>query len=78
MNFRYLFSVPFCKRNKSINGIISYISEESTYKEKIFDDIKHLDELENEYWETIEFMLVLGYSKWEHFAKVINKAKISC
>ena len=47
------------------------------YKEKTFDDIKHLDELGNEYWEAREFMLVLGYLKWgnisnnnvfEHFA----------
>lgn len=48
------------------------------YKEKIFEDIKHIDEFENEYWEARELMLVLEYSKWEHFAEVINKAKISC
>ena len=48
------------------------------YKEKIFDEIKHLDELGNEYWEARELMLALDYSKQEHFAKVINKAKISC
>ena len=49
-----------------------------TYKEKAFDDIKHIDEFGNEYWEARELMLALEYSKWEHFAKVINKAKISC
>ena len=49
-----------------------------TYKEKTFEDIKHIDELGNEYWEARELMLALEYSKWEHFAKVINKAKISC
>ena len=48
------------------------------YKEKIFEDIKHIDEFGNEYWEARELMPVLEYSKWEHFAKVINKAKISC
>lgn len=48
------------------------------YKEKTFDDIKHLDELRNEYWEAREFMLVLGYSKWGNFNKVIDKAKIAC
>ena len=48
------------------------------YKEKTFDDIKHLDELGNEYWEAREFMLVLGYSKWGNFSKVIDKAKIAC
>ena len=40
--------------------------------------IKHIDDLDNEYWEARELMLVLKYSKLEHFAKVINKAKISC
>ena len=49
-----------------------------TYKEKTFEDIKRIDELGNEYWEARELMLALEYSKWEHFAKVINKAKISC
>lgn len=48
------------------------------YKEKIFDSIKHIDELGNEYWEARELMIALEYSKWEHFAKVIDKAKISC
>ena len=48
------------------------------YKEKMFEDIKHIDELGNEYWEARELMIALEYSKWEHFAKVIKKAKISC
>ena len=48
------------------------------YKEKTFDDIKHIDEFGNEYWEARELMIALEYSKWEHFAKVIDKAKISC
>lgn len=37
-----------------------------------------IDELGNEYWEARELMLALEYSKWEHFVKVINKAKVSC
>ena len=48
------------------------------YKEVTFDSIKHIDELGNEYWEARELMIALEYSKWEHFVKVINKAKISC
>lgn len=48
------------------------------YKEKIFDEIRHIDELGNEYWEARELMPMLEYSKWEHFAKVINRAKASC
>ncbi len=48
------------------------------YKEKLFEEIKHIDELGNEYWEARELMLALEYSKWEHFSKVIDKARISC
>ena len=53
-------------------------NELEIYKEKTFEDIKHIDEVGNEYWEARELMIALEYSKWEHFAKVINKAKISC
>jgi len=48
------------------------------YKEKTFDDIRHIDELGNEYWEARELMIALGYSKWGNFKKVIDKSKISC
>lgn len=53
-------------------------NELEEYKDKTFEEIKHIDELGNEYWEARELMSALEYSKWEHFAKVINKAKISC
>ena len=53
-------------------------NELEEYKDKTFEEIKHIDELGNEYWEARELMRALEYSKWEHFAKVINKAKISC
>ena len=53
-------------------------NELEKYKDKTFEEIKHIDELGNEYWEARELMNALEYSKWEHFAKVINKAKISC
>lgn len=48
------------------------------YQEKIFEDIKHVNEFGEEYWEARELMKVLGYSKWSNFKKVIDKAKISC
>ena len=54
------------------------MNELKEYTEKTFDSIKHIDELGNEYWEARELMIALEYSKWEHFVKVINKAKISC
>ena len=48
------------------------------YQEKIFKDIKHINEFGEEYWEARELMKVLGYSKWSNFKKVIDKAKVSC
>lgn len=48
------------------------------YKEKTFDDIRHIDELGNEYWEARELMISLGYSKWGNFKKVVDKSKIAC
>lgn len=48
------------------------------YKEKMFEDIKHIDENGNEYWEARELMPLLEYSKWENFHKVIDRAKIAC
>lgn len=56
------------KENKELNE----------YQEKTFEDIKHIDEFGNEYWEARELMNVLGYTKWGNFKKVIDKAKISC
>ena len=35
------------------------------YQEKIFEDIKHFNEFDEEYWEARELMKALGYSKWE-------------
>ncbi len=53
-------------------------NELEKYQEKTFEDIKHLDEFGNEYWEARELMTTLGYTKWDNFKKVIDKAKISC
>ena len=43
----------------------------------IFESIKHIDENNNEYWRARELMSALGYSKWENFNKVIQKAIIA-
>ncbi len=48
------------------------------YKEKVFDEIKHIDEQGNEYWFARELMTLLEYSKWENFHKVIKQAMIAC
>ena len=48
------------------------------YTERVFEDIKHIDENGNEYWEARELMPILEYSKWENFHNVIKQAMISC
>lgn len=53
-------------------------TELELYKEQNFEEIKHLNELGEEYWEARELMIVLGYTKWGNFKKVIDKAKIAC
>ena len=54
------------------------MNELKLYKEKTFDDIKHIDENGNEYWEARELMPLLEYSKWENFHKVTKHAMIAC
>ena len=47
--------------------------------EKVFEDIKHLDEQGNEYWYGRELMTALEYSSWDKFKNnVIEKSKIAC
>ena len=45
---------------------------------KKIEDIKHIDENGIEFWYARELMLILQYSNWQNFEKIINKAKISC
>ena len=44
----------------------------------MFESIKHIDELGNEYWKARELMPVLQYSNWQNFEKIIDKSKIAC
>lgn len=46
--------------------------------EKDFESIKHVDENGTEFWYARELMIMLEYSKWGNFIKVIDKAKKSC
>ena len=48
------------------------------YTEKVFENIKHLDEYDNEYWCARELMSVLEYKEWRKFDKVIEKAIYAC
>jgi len=54
------------------------MNELKEYTEKLFEDIKHIDENGNEYWEARELQHVLEYTQWRRFENVIDKAKIAC
>ena len=43
-----------------------------------FEDIKHVRADGSEYWLAREFALVLDYTQWRNFTKVIDKAMIAC
>ena len=45
---------------------------------KLFEDVKHVDENGIEFWYARELMPILQYSNWQNFEKIIDKAKISC
>ena len=48
------------------------------YNEKIFEDIKHINENGQEFWYARELQNVLEYTEWRNFNKIIDKAKIAC
>ena len=54
------------------------MNEIKEYTEKMFDDIKHIDEFGNEYWLARELQSILQYAEWRRFKGVIDKAKIAC
>jgi DNA-damage-inducible protein D len=43
-----------------------------------FEELAKRDEQGVEYWLARDLQELLGYSKWENFSKVVDKAKISC
>ena len=54
------------------------MNEIKEYTEKLFEDIKHIDENNNEYWLARELQQVLEYKEWRKFNNVISKATIAC
>lgn len=54
------------------------MSDIEEFREKMFDDIKHIDEYGNEYWEARELQQILGYKEWRYFSAVIEKAQVAC
>lgn len=48
------------------------------YSEETFENIKHLNEYGQEFWYARELQIVLEYTDWRNFSKVIEKAQIAC
>ncbi len=51
------------------------MTEKNIYSNKIFEDIKHYNEFDIEFWYARELQEVLKYTKWSNFKNVIKKAK---
>ena len=47
-------------------------------KNTLFENIKHIDEDEREYWLARELQIALDYKRWDKFILVINKAIEAC
>ncbi len=48
------------------------------FRQKTFEDLRHVTEDGGEYWSARELYPVLEYSRWEKFYSVIQKAMIAC
>lgn len=51
---------------------------EKNNTEKIFEEMKHIDNDGTEFWYARELQTALNYKEWRKFENVINKAKESC
>ena len=54
------------------------MNEIMEYNEKIFENIKHIDEFGKEFWYARDLQKVLDYNEWRKFKGVIGKAKEAC
>lgn len=48
------------------------------YSEKAFEEIKHVNEYDQEYWSARELGRALQYTEWRNFHQVLQKAMNSC
>jgi DNA-damage-inducible protein D len=44
----------------------------------LFDDIRRINEYDQEYWYARELQKVLEYRQWRRFSEVIDRAKAAC
>ena len=54
------------------------MNEIKEYTEKLFEDIKHIDDFGNEYWLARELQDILGYNQWRSINDLIERAKDAC
>ncbi len=54
------------------------MSQITNYNENIFENIKNINEYEQEFWYARDLQPILEYTEWRNFSKVIEKAKIAC
>ena len=54
------------------------MNELKDYTEKLFEDIKHIDEDGNEYWFARELQNILEYHQWRSLNDLIERAKVAC
>ena len=54
------------------------MNELKEYTERLFEDIKHIDENGCEFWYARELQKVLEYKEWRNFSRIISRAKETC
>ena len=54
------------------------MNEIKEYTEKVFENIKHIDENKSEYWYSRELQNILGYHQWRSINDLISGTKIAC
>lgn len=54
------------------------MNEIKEYTDKLFEDIKHIDENGNEYWYARELQKILGYRQWRSINDLIERARVAC
>ena len=54
------------------------MNEIKEYTTKLCEDIKHIDDEDNEYWYARELMSVLQYDLWQNFHGIIKLAINNC
>lgn len=48
------------------------------YSDKLFEDIKRVDDSGIEFWYARDMQVVLEYTEWRNFLRVVGKGKLAC